>query len=308
MNYQEDIFGSKKAIAKDSYVIINEPIAIKEAYQGKRYYQEFVSITPTYHSYYSRPLEAYNSIKRLPIPKRPDNRKLKRLQLALNYLLITSPIQHTYDIETKKHYRFKLNFITLTLSEKQKHSDKWIKERMLEPFLKWIMRKGATGYVWKAETQKNGNIHFHITTNKFIKWESIRLKWNGIQIHHGYLDSYYKKNDHYDANSTDVKSVKNDDRAFRYMCKYLLKQEDEKRKIEGHDYGYSRNLARVKIIFETNDPAYNDIAQYLKTLETGKSIFDFVTVVFTDHIDLSVCPPALRDAIIAAVLPSDTAR
>ena len=56
-----------------------------------------------------------------------------------------------------------MKFITLTLSDVQAHTDDSIKEHMLQPFLYWLQRYYNCSYVWKAETQINGNIHFHIT-------------------------------------------------------------------------------------------------------------------------------------------------
>jgi len=38
------------------------------------------------------------------------------------------------------YFSFRLSFITLTLSDTQKHSDKYIKEHMLQPFLYWLTR------------------------------------------------------------------------------------------------------------------------------------------------------------------------
>src|SRR6187455_1928623 len=107
----------------------------------KRYYQEFASITPIYTSFYVRPLEKYyNKKKVLPKPKivRADNRSMKRLQKALYYMIITSPIQTTYCKMEKKHVRFRLNFITLTIANSKDDDDKFIKANLLDRFLKWI--------------------------------------------------------------------------------------------------------------------------------------------------------------------------
>lgn len=198
---------------------------------------------------------------------------------------------------------FYLNFITLTLSDTQKHNDYVLKELLLEPMLRWILQKGATGYVWKAETQGNGNIHFHITTNKFINYRDIRDKWNTLQFRHGYLDKYFSIHNDYDANSTDVKAVKNVNGAISYMIKYLLKQEPEKRKIEGHNFGYSRNLAKVKINLETTARETEPIIQYLASIETAGIVKDFCTIYKHQLIDLKKCPKLLRELILTATSP-----
>jgi hypothetical protein len=48
-------------------------------------------------------------------------------------------------------------------------------------------------YVWKAESQDNGNIHFHIVTNIFIDHKIIREAWNRIIEKFGYIEAYSSK-------------------------------------------------------------------------------------------------------------------
>jgi hypothetical protein len=91
------------------------------------------------------------------------------------------------------------------------------------------MRKGCTNYIWKAETQDNGNIHFHITGNHYIFWRSIRNKWNSLQSRYGYLKKYFTEHDTMDANSTDVHAVKNTKSIIAYMTKYLIKSDKFKK-------------------------------------------------------------------------------
>ena len=270
----------------------------------KRYYQEFASVTPTYTSFYRIPLEKYEKYSHpsnLPKQKRVDNRSIRRLQKALNYLLITSPIQTTYCKEMKKHVRFKLNFITLTLSDKQIHDDEYFRVNLLDRFLKWLVYKGATGYVWKAETQKNGNIHFHITSNKYIHWKDIRSYWNALQFKHGYLANYLNTNGHTDANSTDIHAIKNEEKAMKYMSKYMLKEQKDRREIDGRNFGYSRNLANIKLNFETTSKEYEQIHNYLTTLKPNFVAFDFISVMWHDIINLNSCPSSLAKMIVEQV-------
>lgn len=110
-------------------------------------------------------------------------------------------------MKRKKIITFRINFITLTLAEQQSVNDEYIKNRLLQPFIKWLLRKGATAYLWKAETQNNGNIHFHIITNIYIPWRDIRTKWNSLQQDHGFLNNYQNEFGSYDPNGTDVHSV-----------------------------------------------------------------------------------------------------
>jgi len=90
-----------------------------------------------------------------------------------------------------KKRTFKLNFITLDLSSDQVHSDQVIKRELLHQFLVEMRKKWhVTLYLWKAEKQKNGRIHFHIITDKFIPWNELRNVWNRIQQKLGYVTRY----------------------------------------------------------------------------------------------------------------------
>jgi hypothetical protein len=137
----------------------------------------------------------------------------KRLRNSIEYLLyisknakltgkkqISKKVNTEIEIETGKLHtkpiNYKLTFITLTLSSKQKHTDEEIKSNLLNHFLtearkNWNMQY----YIWKAEKQENGNIHFHILSNNYIKHEELRKTWNRIQNKPGYnyVDAYSRK-------------------------------------------------------------------------------------------------------------------
>lgn len=173
----------------------------------------------------------------------------RRLVTVMQWMIFLSPMNKTYCKIQKRYFTFKLNFITLTLSGVQSHSDKFIMHKMLRPFLKYIQRKGATSYVWKAETQDNGNLHFHITTNTYIHWRSIRNKWNSLQNRYGYLTKYFETHSDKDANSTDVHSVKNNNGIVSYMVKYMLKSDrykkNQSKKYNTPDHYYHDKLNEI---------------------------------------------------------------
>jgi len=153
-----------------------------------------------------------------------------RLSTALNWLIYFSPGQPVYSRSDDKTFYVKMNFITLTLPSMQIHSDDYIKVRMLQPFLRWIKRShGAINYVWKAESQDNGNIHFHITTNTFIHWKSIRKKWNEILASHGYCKVFQDGSNDKGNASTQVKAVKNNNAILGYLKKYYTKNDSFKK-------------------------------------------------------------------------------
>ncbi len=96
-------------------------------------------------------------------------------------------------------------FVTLTLPSSQiksysmhhikhYHSDKEIKSKCFNQFLTEIKEnQGVKNFVWVAEKQINGNIHFHLLIDKNINSIYIRHLWNRIINKLGYVDRYAKK-------------------------------------------------------------------------------------------------------------------
>jgi len=148
---------------------------------------------------------------------------------AIKYLIYQSSVKTAYNHKTKSMFKFKVCFITLTLSSRQRHSDQEVKKVLLNQFLIEAKKKwGVTNYVWKSERQRNGNIHFHILTDRFIPWLELRNCWNRIQNKLGYVDEYEQKFNKKSPNSTDVHSLKDIKNVSAYMVKYMVKNEQKK--------------------------------------------------------------------------------
>ena len=168
----------------------------------------------------------------------------RRLKRAFNLLLAISPEQRFYDILQDKTVKFRINFITLTLSAKQNnYSDYTIKQQLLNHFLTDLRRKkGLTSYIWKAEPQKNNNIHFHITTNQYFNYQFIRDTWNNTQKKLGFINLFNEKHHHINPNSTDIHSVQNIKNSGAYIAKYISKINEDSRRINGKIWDCSTNL------------------------------------------------------------------
>ncbi len=70
-------------------------------------------------------------------------------------------------------------FVTLSLPFKQMHDDNDLKREVFTPFMQEIIRNwNVKCYVWVAETQKNGNIHFHVLMDRGIPAVRLRQIWN----------------------------------------------------------------------------------------------------------------------------------
>lgn len=88
----------------------------------------------------------------------------------------------------------KVGFLTLTLPSEQKHSDKEIKSQCLNQFLTELRSEyGVKKYIWKAEKQDNGGLHFHILTDTFLPVIEMRDKWNRIINKLGYVYAYSQR-------------------------------------------------------------------------------------------------------------------
>jgi hypothetical protein len=148
----------------------------------------------------------------------------KNIELALSWLLYGAKNKKVYDAEKEKFFWFKVNFVTLTLSAEQMHSDEEITRVCLGNFLDNMRKRFAlVNYLWRAEAQANGNIHFHITTDVYLPHDKLRMYWNRSQQLLGYVSAFSKKHGHANPNSTDVHSVKHVKRLAGYLSKYMCK-------------------------------------------------------------------------------------
>jgi len=205
----------------------------------------------------------------------------QRITDAINWLLYLSREKKAYSKKTGSYFKFKIAFITLTLSSNQIHDDITIKDKLLNTFLLTLKRDyKVRHYVWRAEKQTNGNIHFHITVDKYIPHWELRDKWNRIQNNLSYVDRYHKKfkditykdyvsvsrslsdvkesilkkryqygksNGWYNPNSTDIHSVKKIKDISAYLTKYLTKKQ-ENGAIQGYQWRLSYTLSKLKHI------------------------------------------------------------
>lgn len=150
---------------------------------------------------------------------------IKRLRRVINLMVAIAQDKEATNFKTGKQFKFKLNFITLTLPSAQGNvTDKELKKSALDPFLKAARRRWKLrSYVWRAEKQLNGNLHFHITTYCYIPHTDLRDEWNYQISKFGYIESFSKKHGHSSPNSTDVHSVRSVHNLSAYLVKYMSK-------------------------------------------------------------------------------------
>lgn len=239
----------------------------------------------------------------------------KRLKRSIDFLLYTSKKKSTLgskfiskEINTeidkqtgtlhKNKINFKLTFITLTLSATQHNTDEEIKSKLLNNFLTSARRKwNMKDYIWKAEKQENGNIHFHILSNNYIKHQELRAEWNKIQnkpgfnyvnLHSQNMQEYFKDGfrifinskrtieqqlEAYNTNkainwtnpnSTDIHSLYKIKNISAYMSKYLAKAVTKTDRVKQLEKLYS-DLQIQQDTFKSNEvrelfnPDYDNI-------------------------------------------------
>lgn len=185
----------------------------------------------------------------------------KRLKECLarwfDTLTISQEFLRVKNIVPLKHH----TFVTCTLSSQQIHCDKTINRKILVPFIINLGRKHRVkNYVWKAELQENGNIHYHILTDRFIPWRELRDLWNSCQEKLGYISRFEEKHKHRDPNSTDIHSLKKIKNVHAYIGKYMSKDSTE-RLICGHTWGRSDNLIKLQSYTFHNDYEFHEWTQ-----------------------------------------------
>ncbi len=197
------------------------------------------------------------------------NRIQKKIQTIINNWVDAINYDIEYNGNTKKLYPA---LITLTLCYTQMHTDKELNRIALGRFIQQIKRDfGVINYLWRAEKQKNGNIHYHIIVDKFIHYKKINDVWNSILIDLEYVLYYQLKsylvycnsplndveiainnclimNDMVNdigfnntfklPNSTDIHSLKSIKNVSKYLSKYMTKNDDYLKLVK-LDYAYN---------------------------------------------------------------------
>ncbi len=216
----------------------------------------------------------------------------RRISHGIDWLLYLANEKEFRHYKYQKNYRFRVNFVTLTLSSPQVHSDQEIKSKLLNQFLiECRSTWGIENYLWRAEPQKNGNIHFHLLTDKFIPWSELRNRWNRIQDKLGYVQrsKHFKKG--WTPNSTDVHSVRKVRKLGAYLAKYCTKESDV-RKIEGGQWGLSQSLSKMRSAVELRcSEVIDDLAKLWAAGRKKMKEYDYCTVywVGTDLLEEIGC-------------------
>lgn len=190
----------------------------------------------------------------------------KKMTRAITYMAHLAEEKKVYNPKFNSTFKFRLSFITLTLASRQQHDDTTIKSELLHPFLDWLIKVYKVKfYVWKAERQKNQNIHFHLIIDKYIPYAIIRDKWNKYQDKLSYIRNYWHsrenysnfpstQRDYFSVNSTDIHSTRKVKDLGKYMCKYMIKNDTSNRmRVKNKECKSSRGVLNLsKKYFDEN--------------------------------------------------------
>lgn len=236
----------------------------------------------------------------------------RRIRKAISWLNAISPWTMETNPTTKSALPFKLSFLTLTLCAPQMHTDQEIKYKMLHPWLTHMCRKyKIKSYLWRAEPQANGNIHFHFVCNKFMNLFVVRRSWNASLKRLGYVEAYRQRQKAWhngtfrarpelfktwskeqqqkaythgvatnwsDPNSTDLHSLHKVENVDAYLSKYLCKNESA-REIKGRLWFISRSLSDIKPLkIQRSAQVNTELYIANKFNETGIEINEFATL------------------------------
>lgn len=211
---------------------------------------------------------------------------IKRMKRAIELLVAISKPKEAVSHKTGKTFTFKVNFVTLTLPAPQETvTDKQLKKECLDVWIKAARREfKLKSYVWRAERQKNGNLHFHFCTDVYIPFDRLRDSWNQRLQRFHFINDYHAKHNKWHPNSTDVHSVQNIRDLAAYMVKYMTKLKKNEQKIDGAVWDCSKNLKRKGNCEFIIDSATSEMINNAITvhLAPGK-VTEHCTLIFLDE-------------------------
>lgn len=141
--------------------------------------------------YRSQKSQAVKNFQGIKNPFNISKASKRKMMDSINSMYMLSNPRTINMKNNKQIFNYKMSFITLTLPSKQAHSDTVIKHQALNQFLIELRKNyDIQNYVWKAELQKNDNIHFHLLLDKYVDFQALRRRWNRCINKLGYVDKY----------------------------------------------------------------------------------------------------------------------
>jgi hypothetical protein len=203
-----------------------------------------------------------------------------------NKTIIGNAISNFHNSKSRDAGLRRAVFLTLTLPSKQAHTDNEIKRNCLNAFLVTLSNYcDIKVWIWVAEVQKNGNIHFHLLIDNYIPFVLVTQEhdivfagsrskcliesknytvqkthvlsyceylWNRCLAKYQYIEEFAKKFGHENPPTTQIEIIKDQRKTGKYMTKYMTKNDKNensgKRKLEGRIWGCSDSLKNFQSV------------------------------------------------------------
>lgn len=211
-----------------------------------------------------------------------------RMRKAVDTMLqVARPVRILNPISNKV-FTHRLSFITLTISSNTKQDDKFCYNNLLRPFLQWLDKTiNVHLYIWKAELQQRGQIHYHLTTPTFILHDRIREKWNYLQKKNGII-----KNKEFPP-STEIKEAKNIRNIEAYMVKEICKDTIEIgliNEVNQNEKALCQDLVFGNLISCYPSQSFNDKTIYSKIWDCSENLKKnpYFTIELTDETEAEI--------------------
>lgn len=244
--------------------------------------------------------QAQENVKRSTHNLQLSDNAYRTLKKRINWLYYLAKSKSVKTYNGKQIYNFKIAFLTLTLSSKQKDPTADITNGMFNQFLTEIrQRTGMANYVWRLEFQENGNVHYHLVTDTYLDYYFVLPIWNRIQKNNGYIKDYKEKHENlslldynkmynpfgklqFDTiakryaksksqkweqpNSVDVRSVVSKKAIASYITKYFGK--DSKSKVVKSECDNDENTKNLRLWFCSRSLSkVNSISNFIEATE-----------------------------------------
>ena len=247
------------------------------------------------------------------IAKWLSKKSQSRVRNIVNLLLECSTRKKVYAKKEKKAFSYKIGFMTLTLPEDLKLTDHQVHYKIFRPFIRRLQEKHKLAeYLWKAETQDNNQLHYHLTINVFIHWKIINHEWNQQIV----KQKYTFTSDRHERATTQIKSTKDVRNMGAYLCGYVAKKDLYKKAgrkfikdhynknttvtllpenwfVEGGMYkkrvpdiklwDCSENLKKEKLSFKMCNSINKEILEQLSLITDRELRFDYYSIWFYDR-------------------------
>lgn len=146
-------------------------------------------------------------------------RIVSRYWQAVGWLWLRSK-GRVVDLGQGRKMPFRQGLLTLTLPGVASGDHLEIKRKVLDPFFTYARNVlGLRDYVWVAELQERGEIHFHVIVNQFLQKDKLRAAWISACERSGVVTMSVKGS----LPATEIEACKSFKGSRAYAAKYMAK-------------------------------------------------------------------------------------